>query len=193
MSKDSSFIHPTSIIDEGAQIGAGTKIWHFCHLMPGAKVGMNCIIGQNVFVDNNVVLGNGVKVQNNVSIYNGVTVADDVFIGPSVVFTNVINPRSFIERKNEFKPTQIRKGASLGANCTILCGIEIGEYAMIGAGAVVINSIPAYASVAGNPAKSIGWISQSGMKLEFDNKERAKCSTTGQEYQLKNGLVSLLD
>ena len=193
MAETSFFVHPSSIIDEGAVIGAGTKIWHFCHLMPGCRIGKDCNIGQNVFIDNNTVIGNKVKVQNNVSIYNGVTIADDVFIGPSVVFTNVVNPRSFIERKNEFKPTHIQKGASIGANATILCGIDIGEYAMIGAGAVVVNSIPAYASIAGNPGKLIGWVSRAGMKLEFNADGLAKCSLGGRQYRLENEIVSLLD
>lgn len=155
-------IHSTAIIDEGAQIGAGTHIWHFCHVMPGAVVGKNCNIGQNVFIDNNVMIGNGVKIQNNVSVYNAVTLQDDVFVGPSVVFTNVINPRSFIERKNEFKPTLVKKGASIGANATIVCGITIGEYAMIGAGAVVTKDVEAYALVVGNPAKQVGTVNEKG-------------------------------
>jgi UDP-2-acetamido-3-amino-2,3-dideoxy-glucuronate N-acetyltransferase len=155
-------IHSTAIIDAGAQIGAGTHIWHFCHVMPGAVIGKNCTLGQNVFVDNNVMIGNGVKIQNNVSVYNAVTLQDDVFIGPSVVFTNVINPRSFIERKNEFKPTLVKKGASIGANATIVCGITIGEYAMIGAGAVVTKDVEAYALMVGNPAKQVGTVNEKG-------------------------------
>ena len=145
MSNPQIFIHSTAIIDEGAQIGAGTRIWHFCHLMRDSRVGERCILGQNVFVDNNTLIGNGVKIQNNVSVYNGVVLEDDVFLGPSMVFTNVINPRSFIERKQEFKKTLIKKGATIGANATILCGIEIGAYAMVGAGAVVTKSVPDYA------------------------------------------------
>jgi UDP-2-acetamido-3-amino-2,3-dideoxy-glucuronate N-acetyltransferase len=155
-------IHSSAIIDAGAQIGAGTHIWHFCHVMPGAMIGKNCNIGQNVFVDNNVFIGNGVKIQNNVSVYNAVTLQDDVFVGPSVVFTNVINPRSFIERKNEFKSTLVKKGASIGANATIVCGITIGEYAMIGAGAVVTKDVEAYALVVGNPAKQVGTVNEKG-------------------------------
>ena len=158
------FIHPTTVIDAGAIIGNGTRIWHFCHLMPGAVVGENCNIGQNVFIDDNVTIGDGVKIQNNVSVYNGLILKNDVFIGPSVVFTNVTNPRSFIERKQEFKPTLIEKGASIGANATILCGIIIGEYAMIGAGAVVTNDVPAYALMVGNPAKQKGWVTKEGEK-----------------------------
>lgn len=157
-----SFIHTTAIIDDGASIGEGTRIWHFCHVMPSAVIGQNCILGQNVFVDNNVSIGDDVKIQNNVSVYNGVVLEDDVFIGPSVVFTNVINPRSFIERKQEFKKTLVQKGASIGANATILCGITIGAYAMIGAGAVVTKDVPAYALMVGNPAKRIGKVNEAG-------------------------------
>lgn len=156
------FVHPTAVIDEGAQIGKGTRIWHFCHLMPQTVLGEDCILGQNVFIDNNARIGDRVKVQNNVSIYNGVVVEDDVFLGPSVVFTNVINPRSFIERKSEFQPTIIRKGATIGANATILCGVEIGEYAMIGAGAVVTRNVLPYALVVGNPARQTGWVNKDG-------------------------------
>lgn len=159
-------IHSTAVIDRGAKIGAGTRIWHFCHLMPGARVGENCILGQNVFVDNQVSIGNGCKVQNNVSLYNGVDLEEDVFIGPSVVFTNVINPRAFIERKQEFKPTKVQKGASIGANATIVCGITIGTYAFVGAGAVVTRNVPAYAKVAGSPARQIGWVDKEGNSVD---------------------------
>ena len=186
---NSLFIHPTAIVDKGAHIGAETKIWHFCHLMPGCTVGDNCTIGQNVFIDNNVVVGNGVKIQNNVSIYNGVIIEDDVFIGPSAVFTNVINPRSFIERKQEFKPTIIRKGATIGANATIVCGNEVGEYAFIGAGPVVTKNIKSYALVYGHPAGQQGWVSKAGMKLQFNEEGKAVCSHTGEGYILKNGRV----
>ncbi len=155
-------IHSTAIVDEGAIIGEGTCIWHFCHIMPGAVIGINCNLGQNVFVDNNAIIGNGVKIQNNVSVYNSVTIEDDVFVGPSVVFTNVINPRAFIERKDEFKVTSVRKGATIGANATILCGVEIGEYAMIGAGAVVTKNVEAYAVVVGNPGTPVGWVNKDG-------------------------------
>jgi len=157
-------IHSTAVIDEGASIGAFTQIWHFCHVMPGAIIGAHCLLGQNVFVDNNVRIGNGVKIQNNVSVYNGVTLEDAVFVGPSVVFTNVINPRSFIERKTEFKPTLVKKGATIGANATIVCGIVIGSYAMIGAGAVVTKDVPDNALVLGNPAKQVGWVNEEGNK-----------------------------
>ena len=178
------FFHSTAFIDPGAGIGTGTRIWHFCHIMPGAVIGNNCNLGQNVFVDNNVAIGNGVKIQNNVSVYNGVKIEDDVFIGPSVVFTNVINPRSFIERKNEFKPTLVKKGASIGANATILCGISIGEYAMIGAGAVVTKDVAAFALVVGNPGKQAGWVSEAGERLHIQENNIATCKITTQQYIL---------
>ena len=189
MENEAVFIHPTAVIDDGALIGVGTKIWHFCHLMPTSKVGEHCNVGQNVYIDNNVVIGNGVKIQNNVSIYNGVVIEDDVFLGPSAVFTNVINPRSFIERKNEFRKTTIRKGATIGANATILCGVEIGAYAMIGAGAVVTKNVQAYSIVTGNPARQSGWISETGIRLEFNMDGLAECPQTGKIYKLKNGFV----
>ena len=157
-----TFIHATAVIDDGAIIGDNTRVWHFCHIMPTAVIGSDCIIGQNVFVDNNVRVGNGVKIQNNVSLYNGVVLQNDVFVGPSVVFTNVINPRSFIERKHEFKQTMVEQGASIGANATLICGITVGEYAMVGAGAVVTKDVPAYAVVMGNPAKQTGWVDREG-------------------------------
>ena len=155
-------IHPTAVIDPGAKIGAGTKIWHFSHIMPGCEIGENCTIGQNVVVSPEVILGNNVKVQNNVSVYTGVRCEDDVFLGPSCVFTNVINPRSFIERKDEFQPTLIKRGASIGANATILCGITVGEYAMIGAGAVVTKDVEPYALIVGNPGKRVGTVDREG-------------------------------
>ena len=158
-------IHPTAVIDKGAVIGEGTQVWHFCHVMAGANVGMNCILGQNVFVDNNVSIGDAVKIQNNVSVYNGVVIEEDVFVGPSVVFTNVINPRSFKERKHEFKSTLVKKGASIGANATIICGITIGEFAMIGAGAVVTRDVAAYSLVVGNPAREIGGVNEAGERV----------------------------
>ena len=178
------FFHSTAFIDPGASIGTGTRIWHFCHIMPAAIIGNNCNLGQNVFVDNNVAIGNGVKIQNNVSVYNGVQIEDDVFIGPSVVFTNVINPRSFIERKNEFKPTLVKKGASIGANATILCGISIGEYAMIGAGAVVTKDVAAFALVVGNPGRQAGWVSEAGERLHIQENNIATCKITTQQYIL---------
>jgi UDP-2-acetamido-3-amino-2,3-dideoxy-glucuronate N-acetyltransferase len=184
------FAHPSSLVDEGAQIGKDTKIWHFCHLMSTCKIGERCNIGQNVYIDSNTVIGNGVKIQNNVSVYNGVIIEDDVFLGPSMVFTNVINPRSFIERKEEFKKTYVRKGATIGANATILCGIEIGSYAMIGAGAVVVKTVLPYAIVAGNPSSQTGWISEAGIRLNFDATGLATCAQTGRVYKLENGFVS---
>lgn len=186
------FIHPTAIIDEGAQIGEGTHIWHFSHLMATCQVGERCNIGQNVYIDNNVTIGNGVKIQNNVSVYNGVIIEDDVFLGPSAVFTNVINPRSYIERKSEFKKTLVQKGASIGANATILCGIEIGSYAMIGAGAVVVKNVPPYALMIGNPARQAGWVSEAGLTLDFDQQGIATCPQSGKQYQLKNGGLTTL-
>lgn len=184
-----AYIHPSTVVDSGAVIGEGTKVWHFCHLMPSSRVGENCVLGQNVFVDNNVVIGNRVKVQNNVSIFNGVHLEDDVFLGPSMVFTNVINPRSFIERKSEFKKTIVRRGASIGANATILCGVEIGSYAMIGAGTMVVKNVSPYALVVGNPAQQIGWVSEAGITLDFTAEGIATCPETGKRYQLKNQMV----
>jgi UDP-2-acetamido-3-amino-2,3-dideoxy-glucuronate N-acetyltransferase len=189
MADTNIFIHPTAIVDDGAQIGPGTKVWHFCHLMPLSKVGDDCIIGQNVYIDNNAVVGNRVKIQNNVSVYNGVIVEDDVFLGPSMVFTNVINPRSFIERKQEFKKTIVHKGATVGANATIICGIEIGVYAMIGAGAVVTKNVLPYALMTGNPARQTGWVSEAGMKLHFNTAGIATCTHSNRIYTLKNGIV----
>lgn len=189
MSLTNSHIHPSAIIDDGAKVGEGTRIWHFCHLMPKSKVGRSCILGQNVFIDNDVTLGNGVKVQNNVSVYKGVIIEDDVFLGPSMVFTNVINPRSFIERKDEFKKTIIRKGATIGANSTILCGVEIGSYAMIGAGAMVVGNVSPYGLVVGNPARQIGWVSEAGITLDFTADGVAACPVTGKRYKLMNQMV----
>lgn len=191
MESNSPQIHPSAIVDPGASIGKGTKVWHFVHIMPAAVIGENCMLGQNVFVDNNVRIGNGVKIQNNVSVYNGLTLEEEVFIGPSVVFTNVINPRAFIERKNEFKPTLIKKGASIGANATILCGLTIGEYALIGAGAVLTRDAPAYALMMGNPAIQKGWVSRAGARLEFDARNQAVCPQNGDVYILKDNNISL--
>ena len=183
------FAHETAVIDEGARIGAGSSIWHFCHLMSGAALGEGCKLGQNVFVASGVVLGRNVKVQNNVSIYEGVTCEDDVFLGPSMVFTNVSNPRSAVVRQGQYEQTRVGKGASIGANATIVCGNNIGDYAFIGAGAVVTKSVPAYALVAGNPARQIGWMSEHGHRLIFDENGRATCPESGEEYELKKGLV----
>lgn len=184
------FAHETAFIDKGCNIGKGTKIWHFSHIMTGCTLGENCNIGQNVVISPEVVLGSNVKVQNNVSIYTGVTCADDVFLGPSMVFTNVMNPRSAVNRKNQYAKTHVGKGASIGANATIVCGHDIGAFAFIGAGAVVTKNIPAYALVVGNPAKQTGWMSEYGQKLKFDANGIAVCSESNQQYQLKNNVVS---
>ena len=180
------FSHETAIIDEGCIIGNGSKIWHFSHLMEGAKIGKNCNIGQNVFIANDVVLGNNVKVQNNVSLYSGVQCEEDVFLGPSMVFTNVKNPRSAIVRKDEFQETIIRKGATIGANATIVCGTSIGKFAFVAAGAVITKNVVDYALMKGVPAKQDGWISEFGEKLEFEN-DIATCKATKQQYKLQNG------
>lgn len=184
------FAHESAIVDEGCEIGKGTKIWHFSHIMPNCKLGENCNIGQNVVVSPGVTLGKNVKVQNNVSIYTGVTCDDDVFLGPSMVFTNVINPRSAINRKSEYAKTHVGKGASIGANATIVCGHDIGKYAFIGAGTVVTKTIPAYALVVGNPSRQIGWMSEYGHRLEFDQTGLATCTESGQKYQLKENKVT---
>ncbi len=181
------YIHPTAIVDEGCRIGKDTRIWHFSHIMSKAIIGGHCVIGQNVFIADNVVLGDNVKVQNNVSLYDGVICEDDVFIGPSAVFTNIVNPRSAISRKEEFQKTLIHKGATIGANATIVCGIEIGEYAFIGAGAVVTKNIPAYALAVGNPARQTGWKSEKGYTLKFET-GKAVCPS-GDIYSLINGVV----
>ncbi len=184
------FVHASSYVDEPCEIGEGVKIWHFSHIMSNCKIGKGCNIGQNVVVSSNVVLGNNVKVQNNVSIYEGVICEDDVFLGPSMVFTNVINPRSAIIRKHEYKQTVVKKGASIGANATIVCGNNIGEYALIGAGAVITRGVPAYALMVGNPAKQLGWVSVYGIRLHFDENGLATCSESGGQYILKEGVVS---
>lgn len=186
------FIHSTSIVGDNVSIGAGTKVWQFSHLMEGCALGKACNIGQNVVVSPGVVLGNNVKVQNNVSIYSGVTCADDVFLGPSMVFTNVINPRSAINRRDQYAKTHVGKGATIGANATIVCGIELGEYAFIGAGAVVTKDVPNYALVMGNPARQSGWMSEYGHRLNFDAEGLATCPESGQRYQLKGREVSKL-
>jgi len=185
----SYFVHETAIVDDGCKIGKGTKIWHFTHIMTGARIGENCNFGQNVVISPEVVLGNNVKVQNNVSIYTGVTCEDDVFVGPSAVFTNVINPRSAINRKNQFAKTIVHQGASIGANATIVCGNNIGRYAFIGAGAVVTKDVPDYALVVGNPARQTGWMSEFGHRLTFDDAGMAKCEESGELYKLENHAV----
>ena len=187
------FVHNSSFVDIGAQIGTGTKIWHFCHVMSSAKIGERCNIGQNVFIAENVRIGDNVKIQNNVSLYTGVIVEDDVFLGPSMVFTNVINPRSHVNRKEEFKTTMVRKGASIGANATILCGITLGKYCFVGAGAVVTRDAPNYAMVYGNPARIKGWICQCGIELHFtanENYEVAKCGNCGMHYTKTSLMIS---
>ncbi len=183
------FAHETAVIDAGCSIGEGTKIWHFSHIMPGARIGKRCNIGQNVVVSPDVVLGDNVKVQNNVSIYTGVTCEDDVFLGPSCVFTNVINPRSAVNRRDNYLHTTVRQGATIGANATIVCGHEIGAYAFIGAGAVVTKEVPAYALVVGNPSRQIGWMSAFGHRLSFDQNGQATCIESGEQYHLENGKV----
>ncbi len=181
--------HPTAVIDEGCTIGKGSKVWHFSHIMPGCTLGENCNIGQNVVISPEVVLGNNVKVQNNVSIYTGVICDDDVFLGPSMVFTNVINPRSAVNRRNEYLKTHVGKGASIGANATIVCGHDIGAFAFIGAGAVVTKTVPAYALVIGNPARQTGWMSEFGHKLKFDADGIAECPESNEKYRLINNQV----
>lgn len=185
--------HPTAVIDEGCTIGEGSRIWHFSHLMPGCVIGERCNIGQNVVVSPGVKLGNNVKVQNNVSIYTGVECGDDVFLGPSCVFTNVTNPRSAVNRREQYAKTHVGQGASIGANATIVCGHDIGEFAFIGAGAVVTKEVPAYALVVGNPARRIGWMSEHGHKLSFNEAGEATCPESGQRYELKEGRVSRID
>jgi UDP-2-acetamido-3-amino-2,3-dideoxy-glucuronate N-acetyltransferase len=184
------FAHPTVVIDEGCEIGAGTKIWHFSHIMPNCKIGENCNIGQNVVVSPEVVLGNNVKVQNNVSIYTGVICEDDVFLGPSMVFTNVVNPRSAVNRRGQYAKTVVKHGATIGANATIVCGHDIGRFAFIGAGAVVTKHVQDYALVVGNPAKHAGWMSEYGHKLSFGTDGAAVCPESKEAYKLENGKVT---
>jgi UDP-2-acetamido-3-amino-2,3-dideoxy-glucuronate N-acetyltransferase len=190
MKEKNYYAHPTAVIDEGCVIGDGTKVWHFSHVMQNCTIGSNCNLGQNVVVSPEVVLGNNIKVQNNVSIYTGVSCDDDVFLGPSMVFTNVINPRSAIARKSEYKKTHVGKGATIGANATIVCGHNIGAYAFIGAGSVVTKEVAPYALVVGNPAKQIGWMSEYGHRLSFDENGEATCPESGEKYILQNGVVS---
>lgn len=187
------FAHETAVIDEGSQIGRGTKIWHFCHIMSGSVIGENCNLGQNVVVSPNVVLANNVKVQNNVSIYTGVICEEDVFLGPSCVFTNVSNPRSAFNRKDQYQTTRVRKGATVGANATVICGNEIGEYAMIGAGSVVTKDVPPFALVVGNPARQIAWVSKAGHRLDFTADNIATCPEGKDQYELTDGIVSILE
>ena len=184
------FAHETAVIDEDCTIGARTRIWHFCHIMPGCQIGADSSLGQNCVVSPDVVLGNNVKVQNNVSIYSGVICEDDVFLGPSMVFTNVMNPRSAVNRKSEYRKTRVCRGATIGANATIVCGIDIGQYAFIGAGAVVTNPVPAYALVVGNPGRQIGWMSEYGCRLRFDDHGKATCEESGDTYELNGDRVA---
>lgn len=186
----SYFAHPTAVIDSDASIGKGTRIWHFSHIMSGSVIGEDCNIGQNVVVSPGVVLGRNVKVQNNVSLYTGVICEDDVFLGPSCVFTNVINPRSAVSRKDQYRQTLVRQGASIGANATIVCGHTIGKYALVGAGGVITRDVPDYALMVGNPARQTGWVSEYGHRLDFDSRGLAVCPETGQTYKLENGSVS---
>jgi len=186
----STFVHETAAVDEGVEIGAHSKVWHFSHVLKETKIGDRCVVGQNAVIGPNVTVGNGCKIQNNVSIYKGVTLEDDVFCGPSMVFTNVLTPRAFVERKEEFLPTLVRRGATIGANATVICGNTIGEYAMIGAGAVVTKDVPAYALVVGNPARRIGWVSRTGERLGTD----LVCPRTGEQYfEIEGNLRSTID
>lgn len=187
--------HPTAIVDEGAQIGDGTRIWHWVHVSAGARIGSDCSLGQNVYVGNDVVIGNNVRIQNNVSVYDAVTLEDDVFCGPSMVFTNVLNPRSAVARKNEYRPTRVCQGATLGANCTIVCGSTVGRHAFVGAGAVVTGDVPDFALVAGVPARQVGWVSRHGERLDLplEGDATASCPATGERYMLTSGRCSLAD
>lgn len=187
---EKTFIHETAVIDEPCSIGAGSKVWHFSHIMKDAVLGNECNLGQNVVISPRVTLGNNVKVQNNVSIYTGVICEDDVFLGPSMVFTNIVNPRSAVVRKDKYVKTHVQKGASIGANATVVCGNTIGSFAMVGAGAVITKDVSPYALVVGNPAKQIGWVSEYGHRLEFDESGKATCEESGQEYLLENDEVT---
>ncbi|MFN3530186.1 MAG: acyltransferase [Bacteroidia bacterium] len=191
MSNAEFYAHPTAVLDPGCEVGSGSRIWHFSHLMPGCTLGNNCNVGQNVFIATGVVVGHGVKIQNNVSLYTGLVVGDDVFLGPSCVFTNVINPRSAVNRRDEYLPTRIGKGATIGANATIICGNDIGEYAFVAAGAVVSRPVPAFALVMGCPARQTGWMSAHGERLYFDAKGLANCKASGWQYQLLDGQVKI--
>jgi UDP-2-acetamido-3-amino-2,3-dideoxy-glucuronate N-acetyltransferase len=184
-----TFVHPTAVVDAGAEIGAGTRVWHFCHVLPGARIGPRCVLGQNVMVGARVAVGAGCKIQNNVSLYEGVELEDEVFCGPSCVFTNVLTPRAFIERKREFRPTLVRRGATIGANATIVCGVTIGRFAFVGAGAVVTRDVPDYALVVGSPARRVGWVSRAGEVLGPD----LVCPRTGERYETRDGALSPLD
>ncbi len=190
MKENNFFAHETAVIDDGCEIGEGTKIWHFSHIMSNCKIGQKCNIGQNVVISPGVVLGNNVKIQNNVSLYTGVSCDDDVFLGPSCVFTNVTNPRSAVNRRDQYAKTHVGKGASIGANATIVCGHDIGRFAFIGAGAVVTKNVPDFALLVGNPARQLGWMSEFGHRLSFNADGMATCPESGQEYKLENGSVT---
>ena len=183
------YAHPTAVLDQTSMIGSGTKIWHFCHIMKDSQIGEGCTLGQNVFVANDVKIGNNVKIQNNVSLFTGVTVEDDVFLGPSMVFTNVINPRSHVSRKEEFRKTLVRKGASIGANATILCGVTLGNFCFVGAGSVVTKDVPSYALIYGNPARHAGWMCQCGGRIRFSvSATTSECDICGESYKLDNSV-----
>ncbi len=192
MNQNKYFVHPSSFIDDGVSVGNGTKIWHFCHILKGSKIGSECIVGQNVSIGPDVLIGNNCKIQNNVSVYKAITLEDDVFCGPSCVFTNVYNPRAFIERKQEFRPTLVKKGATIGANATIVCGVTVGKYAMVGAGAVIKSVVPDYAIFVGVPAKQAGWVCKCGTTLEFDN-YNAVCKRCGNIYKISNGNLIVIE
>ena len=185
--------HPSAIVDEGAAIGDDTRVWHFAHVCAGARIGAGCSLGQNVFVANRVTIGDGCKIQNNVSVYDDVTLEDDVFCGPSMVFTNVVNPRAFVQRKDEYRPTLVRRGASIGANATIVCGVTVGEYAFVAAGAVIVRDVPAHAMMAGVPARRIGWMSQHGERLAIEEGGEASCPATSERYRLRDGVLSRVE
>lgn len=190
---DPPVVHSSALVDPGAALGAGTRVWHFCHVESGAKIGRSCSFGQNCYVASGVTVGDRVRVQNNVSLYTGVEIEDDVFIGPSAVFTNVLNPRAQVSRKHEYRATKVRRGATIGANATVVCGVTLGEYCMIGAGAVVTRDVPDFALMVGVPARRIGWISRNGQRLRFES-NRARCPATGEEYELRAAeSVALLD
>ncbi|HEY0655321.1 MAG TPA: acyltransferase [Chryseosolibacter sp.] len=193
MANHNYYAHPTAVIDDGSKIGAGTKVWHFSHIMQDCTIGENCNLGQNVVVSPGVILGRNVKVQNNVSIYTGVICEDDVFLGPSMVFTNIINPRSAVNRKSQYVKTLVKRGASIGANATVICGNEIGEFALIGAGAVVTKSVKPFALIIGNPGRQAGWVSEFGHTLKFNESGIAVCPETKHSYQLKEGIVTKLE